>query len=168
MLLCDSMTVADNIALGKEAGLAGGNPLRQVYASRSERSAVRQAVSTAIERCGIAGISGRQCGSLSTGQRRLVELARVIAGGFSVILLDEPSSGLDSSETARFGDILQSLHAQGDIAILLVEHDISLVRSVCAYCYVLDFGELICEGKTEEVLASDVVRDAYLGSEEAS
>jgi len=107
----------------------------------------------------------RRAGVLPSGQRRLVELARALAGDFKLLLLDEPSSGLDPGETAAFASILRRVVAEDSKGILLVEHDMSMVRSVCDYTYVLDFGRLICQGPTAEVLASDEVRIAYLGTE---
>jgi len=95
----------------------------------------------------------------------MVELARVLAGPFSVLLLDEPSAGLDGGETQRFGQILQAVLAERGVGILLVEHDMELVRQVCQNIFVLDFGQLIFEGTPEEMLASSTVRAAYLGSE---
>jgi ABC-type branched-subunit amino acid transport system ATPase component len=167
MELFDSLSVADNVALGREAGFAGSNPLRQLIAGREERSAVAEATADALARCGIADLAHRSVGSLSTGQRRLVELARVLAGPFSMLLLDEPSSGLDGEETERFGAILLDVLSARDIGVLLVEHDMSLVMRICSYLYVLDFGQLIFEGTPEQVRASEVVRSAYLGTEAA-
>ena len=102
---------------------------------------------------------------LSTGQRRLVELARVLTGAFDIVLLDEPSSGLDQSETQRFGQILQRVVDERGIGILLVEHDMALVRQICDRVYVLDFGRVLFEGTSTEMVDSEIVRDAYLGSE---
>ena len=102
---------------------------------------------------------------LSTGQRRLVELARVLSGPFDMLLLDEPSSGLDQAETQQFGEILRRVVAERGIGILLVEHDMSLVQQVCERVYVLDFGRLLFEGTADEMITSDVVRAAYLGTE---
>jgi ABC-type branched-subunit amino acid transport system ATPase component len=96
----------------------------------------------------------------------LVELARVCAGDFTLLLLDEPSSGLDKAETARFGEILQQLVERRGLGILVVEHDMSLVLRICSYIYVLDFGKQIFEGTASELAVSDVVRAAYLGSED--
>jgi ABC-type branched-subunit amino acid transport system ATPase component len=104
-----------------------------------------------------------QAGALSVGQRRLVELARCIAAPFGVLLLDEPSAGLDRAETAEFAVLLRRLVRERGVGILLVEHDMDLVRSICDYVYVLDFGTLIFEGPPAELVESDVVRSAYLG-----
>jgi ABC-type branched-subunit amino acid transport system ATPase component len=97
-----------------------------------------------------------------------VELARAIAGGYRLLLLDEPSSGLDSTETVEFGRILRRLVDQKRAGILLVEHDMSLVMSVCDHLHVLDFGRLIFDGTPAETMASAAVRAAYLGSETES
>ena len=165
MELFDSLTVADNVALGREAGMAGSRPLRHVFTSRSERQAVADAVGEAIELCDLAQLAKRPAGTISTGQRRLVELARAFAGNFKILLLDEPSSGLDAAETKRFGNILQEIITRRSTGILLVEHDMSLVMDVSEYIYVIDFGIPIFEGTPPEVRHSDLVRAAYLGSE---
>lgn len=164
MELFDSLTVRENVDLGCESGMAGSKPWRFVRASRSERARARAATDRALEMCEVTALAGRRPADLSTGQRRLVELARVVAGGFDMLLLDEPSSGLDRSETVRFGEILTELVNQGK-GILLVEHDMELVMSCCHYLYVLDFGKLIFTGTPTEVVNSDTVRAAYLGSE---
>jgi ABC-type branched-subunit amino acid transport system ATPase component len=94
-----------------------------------------------------------------------VEFARALAGSFDLIMLDEPSAGLDSDETAAFGRLLKTVVRARGIGILLVEHDISLVREVCDKTYVLDFGQLIYEGSAEAMASSGAVRSAYLGEE---
>jgi ABC-type branched-subunit amino acid transport system ATPase component len=164
MELFDSLPVSANVGLGLEAGLAGSRPWHHLYTRRADAARVRSAVNGAIERCGLTELAGELAANLSTGQGRLVELARVIAGGFRMLLLDEPSSGLDKSETERFGSILSDLASEMGTGILLVEHDMSLVLGVCDYVYVLDFGQLIFEGTPREVMQSPQVQAAYLGS----
>ena len=168
MALFDTMTVLDNVSIGLECRLSGRTWIGQLGATRKERARCRQAAMDALERCGIAGLADRLAGDLSTGQRRLVELARAQAAGFRFLLLDEPSSGLDENETEAFAAILLAMVQEQDLGILLVEHDMALVRAVCSYIYVLDFGRLIFQGPTAEVMASDIVRDAYLGTEEVA
>ena len=166
MELFDSLSVRENVALGREAGLAGSKPIRHLRSSGSENTAVDEATGSALAQCGIAHLAARRPADLSTGQRRLVELARVIAGDFRILLLDEPSSGLDKTETVAFGAILRQLVEQRGLGILIVEHDMSLVMRVCDYLHVLDFGQPIFQGIPSEVAASEIVRAAYLGSED--
>jgi ABC-type branched-subunit amino acid transport system ATPase component/branched-subunit amino acid ABC-type transport system permease component len=165
MELFDSLTVLENVAMGREAALAGGNVLSQVVTRKVETADIRRSAAEAMELCGITSLASATANDLSTGQRRLVELARVLAGPFSLLLLDEPSSGLDRSETHHFGQILRRVLHQRNVGILLVEHDMSLVMDICDYIYVMDFGRLIFEGSPAEVQSSPAVRAAYLGDE---
>jgi ABC-type branched-subunit amino acid transport system ATPase component len=162
--LFNSLSVRDNVALGREASMAGRSPLTQLFSRRGERETVRAAVDEAIEMTGIGDLAKLQAGLLPTGQRRLVELARALAGPFTMLMLDEPSAGLDATETTHFGEVLLGVVADRGTGVLLVEHDMSLVRQVCQNIYVLDFGLLVFEGTPDEMLASEIVRDAYLGS----
>jgi ABC-type branched-subunit amino acid transport system ATPase component/branched-subunit amino acid ABC-type transport system permease component len=164
MQLAERLSVEDNVALGREAGLAGAGVVSQLSARPAQARETRAATAAAMELCGITDLAGRQAGALSTGQRRLVELARCLAGPFDVMLLDEPSSGLDRNETAAFDDVLRRVVDERGCAVLLVEHDMSLVMNVCSYIYVLDFGRLVFEGDARSVAASPVVQAAYLGS----
>jgi ABC-type branched-subunit amino acid transport system ATPase component len=164
MKLFESSSVGTNVALGREALMAGGNPWRHLHQPRRDRRAIAAATEEALALCGIAPLADVDVADLSTGQRRLVELARVVAGGFSLLLLDEPSSGLDLHETDEFGRVLGQLVAQRGVGILLVEHDMRLVMSVCAWLHVIDFGRPIFQGTPEATQASDAVQAAYLGA----
>jgi ABC-type branched-subunit amino acid transport system ATPase component len=164
--VCDSMTVAENVRVGAEARSAGNSPLKQICGSRRETKRIAESAAQALERCHITHLSRKSVASLSTGQRRLIELARVLAGGFPFLLLDEPSSGLDDAETNQFAAILRQAVTELDIGILLVEHDMGLVMGLSNNIYVLDFGQLIFEGSSKEAQDSDVVRNAYLGKDE--
>ncbi|MCU1691104.1 MAG: hypothetical protein JWM64_195 [Frankiales bacterium] len=166
MQLWTSLSVLDNVALGAEALLAGANPLRHLLAARGERRRTLAVAHESLERTGIADLADARPGDLSTGQQRLVELARALAANSRLLLLDEPSSGLDKAETKRFGDVLLDVVARDGTGILLVEHDMSLVLRICDAITVLDFGKRIFQGTPREVAASDVVRAAYLGSED--
>ena len=163
--LFNRLTVGENIALGREAAVVPRRGLLgQLYASSAERAEIAQASEEAIELCGVRDLLDRPAGMLSSGQRRLVELAMTLAGPFTVLLLDEPSSGLDPAETEFFGSILTTVVAERDIAILLVEHDMALVSEVCDYLFVYDFGKPLLDAPTVEALASPLVAAAYLGS----
>jgi ABC-type branched-subunit amino acid transport system ATPase component len=86
-----------------------------------------------------------------------------LAGTYDILLLDEPSSGLDAAETQNFGQALRRAVDERGIGILLVEHDMTLVQAVCSHVYMLEYGSLIFEGTPAEMHQSDVVRAAYLG-----
>jgi ABC-type branched-subunit amino acid transport system ATPase component len=163
--LFESLSVRTNIELARECAVAGANPVRQIVPRRHDARTVSDATLEAIELTGIEGFVDSPVKSLSTGQRRLVELARVLTGPFDMILLDEPSSGLDQAETEQFGAILRHVVAVRGLGILLVEHDMALVQQVCDRVYVLDFGRMLFEGTASEMIGSDIVRAAYLGSE---
>jgi len=165
MELFDSLTTIQNVSLGREAGQAGRRPWRHVAETRRERHSRDAATEQAMALTGIADLADRPVAALSTGQRRLAELARCLAGDFDMLLLDEPSSGLDRAETMRFGAVLTRVVAERGVGILLVEHDMALVMNICDYVHVLDFGTKIFEGTAADTSSSDIVRAAYLGTE---
>jgi ABC-type branched-subunit amino acid transport system ATPase component/ABC-type branched-subunit amino acid transport system permease subunit len=166
MELFESLTVRENVEAGAEGALAGSNPITQLASKPGQRGRVRSSAERAMALCEIAELGDSPVSALSTGQRRLVELSRCLAGRFGLLLLDEPSSGLDPVETARFGEILRRVVSERGVGILIVEHDMSLVLDICQHIYVLDFGELVFQGSPQEVVASAVVRAAYLGDSE--
>jgi len=163
--LASAMSVRDNVLVGTEARRAGAHPLRQLGLDASREG---DGVDEALEQCGLTELAARPAGSLSAGQKRLVELARVLAAGFRMLLLDEPSSGLDDHETNRFAGILGEAVRASGVGIVLVEHDIELVMGVCAQVHVIEFGQVIFSGTPVAARLSDVVRAAYLGAETAS
>ena len=127
----------------------------------------RAIVNDIIEQLSLGALIDRLAGQLSTGQGRLVELARAMAACPRVLLLDEPSSGLDPGETAQFRDILVGLvgRESGEPSVLLVEHDVSLVMDICDEITVLDFGQRIACGAPEQIRADPAVIAAYLGEQ---
>jgi branched-chain amino acid transport system ATP-binding protein len=121
-----------------------------------------------LELLGLSALADEPIERLSLGQGRLVEVGRALMTEPKVLLLDEPSSGLDRAETAALAKTLREVQQEQGFSILLVEHDVELVGSFTSRCYVLDFGRLILEGPTREVLSSQAVREAYLGNMEAA
>jgi len=147
-----SLTVADNVrtALDIHDGIKG------LFRS------VENDVDELLERVGIAAYANERADSVPTGTARLLELARALACDPKLLLLDEPSSGQDESETEAFGDLLKALTAEGR-TILMVEHDMDLVMGVCDEIHVLDFGSIIAQGTPAEIRENPVVQKAYLG-----
>jgi ABC-type branched-subunit amino acid transport system ATPase component/branched-subunit amino acid ABC-type transport system permease component len=164
MQLADSLSVLDNVVMGREAAQAGAGIGSQVFAPRGNRANGRAVATEALATCGIGHLAERQAGGLATGERRLVELARCLAGDFEILMLDEPSSGLSPTETERFSATLTDVVRGRGCGVLLVEHDMSLVMAISDYVYVLDFGHLIFEGTPAETVASSIVQNAYLGA----
>jgi branched-chain amino acid transport system ATP-binding protein len=136
-----------------------------VAADLRARSAHEQKpdVEEIIERVGLTSRIDDRVDSLPTGQARLVEIARALAARPRVLLLDEPASGLDDSETDQLGRLLRVLANEG-IAVLLVEHDVQLVMEVCDLIHVLDFGRIIAVGDAATIRTDKSVLAAYLGS----
>jgi branched-chain amino acid transport system ATP-binding protein len=172
-----SLSVEDNVLVGAEATVQWwrANPLkRESRTSGSGLGAIEgvggggsksSIVTALLDRVGLADLCKVQVGSLPTGQARLVELARALATAPTVLLLDEPSSGLDDSESATLGELLLDL-ARGGMAVLLVEHDMDLLMKVSDTVTVLDAGVVISEGTPAEIRGDPAVRAAYLGDEQ--
>jgi branched-chain amino acid transport system ATP-binding protein len=116
-----------------------------------------------LELLGLGPVADEPIERLSLGQGRLVEVGRALMTAPKLLLLDEPSSGLDRSETAALATTLREVQAEQGFAILLVEHDVEFVAGFTERSYVLDFGSMIASGPTATVLASPEVRHAYLG-----
>jgi len=116
-----------------------------------------------LELLGLVDLADEPIERLSLGQGRLVEVGRALMTQPRLMLLDEPSSGLDRTETAALAKTLREVQEHRGFAILLVEHDIELVSSFTTRSYLLDFGRMLVSGTTAEVMASSEMRHAYLG-----
>jgi branched-chain amino acid transport system ATP-binding protein len=164
--LFGGMTVHDNLLSAWEASLAGG-----VLGRRAGEG--RALVDEIVERLQLGAVAYRLAGELPTGIGRMVELGRALCTRPRLLLLDEPSSGLDAGETAHFKELLVevtdperatvSADGRGAPAVLMVEHDVRLVMDVCREITVLDFGRRIACGTPDEVRHDPAVIAAYLG-----
>ena len=150
-----SLTVRENIMVAADA--------RQSWSKDKEDP--KRVTEEILDRVGLRSVAHSPVDALSTGLARLVELGRSMATRPRLLLLDEPGSGLDHSETEGLAKIVSELARDG-MAVLLVEHDVELVMHVCAEIYVLDFGRLIACGTPTEIRADEAVRAAYLGTED--
>jgi branched-chain amino acid transport system ATP-binding protein len=166
--LSSKMTALENVMLGRQvrsrAGFASGM-LAAPWARREERS-IREEAMKAIELLGIADYRDRETGGLPFGIQRSVELARAIASEPKLLLLDEPASGLNVRETRVLAELIARIR-DGGIAILVVEHDMSLVMDISDEIVVLNFGRKIAQGKPREIQANREVIEIYLGEDDA-
>jgi branched-chain amino acid transport system ATP-binding protein len=165
MELFEELSVLENLIVSRELE----RPLRLLRGAWQGRGADHADRADAEERLAFLGLyqhRHRQVSSLPSGLRRLVELGRVLMVDATMILLDEPSSGLDHTETERFNEIILDLrNDRPEVAILLVEHDMTVALTLADHVYVLDFGQLLCHGQPDEIRADPRVRAAYLGEE---
>jgi branched-chain amino acid transport system ATP-binding protein len=120
-------------------------------------------VDATLELVGIATLAETSVNALGLGHCRLVELARALAAEPKILLADEPSSGLDIHETTEVASVLRTVQRERGTAILLVEHDLSMVGEVVDRTVVMDLGSMLAQGTFDEVMANPEVRHAYLG-----
>lgn len=151
-----SLSVRDNVRVAHD--LHRG-VVRSLTPTRFDADAV-------LERVGILALAEERADAVPTGAARLLELARCLAGEPRLLLLDEPSSGLDETETEAFGELLRDLASEGR-AVLMVEHDMDLVMGICDDLHVLDFGSVIASGAPATVRRDPQVQKAYLGYADA-
>jgi branched-chain amino acid transport system ATP-binding protein len=147
------LTVRENIRVAAD--------IRRGYSKDKDNPA--EIVEAIIDRVGLREIADERVDGLPTGQCRLVELGRSLATKPTVLLLDEPASGQDETETELFAMLLQQLAADGTV-VLLVEHDVQLVMNICKSVHVLDFGQIIAAGSPSEIQTNEAVLAAYLGT----
>lgn len=143
-------TVLDNILLGTDA------------LSSSRAGNVKENVRQAIERTGLEGFEQVRPGELSYGVQRRVEIARAIAAQPSLLLLDEPTAGMNQHERQEIGTLLRKLSEEG-LTQLLIEHDVQMMLDTCDKLFAMNFGVLIAEGTPESVVQSVAVQESYLG-----
>jgi ABC-type branched-subunit amino acid transport system ATPase component/ABC-type branched-subunit amino acid transport system permease subunit len=154
------------VGIGARGGSrARWSVLRHLLATpSSRRGAEGPATSRALQETGLTHVSGADPQRLSAGEQRLLQVARAVATGAQVVLLDEPAAGMSAAERARLSTVLRRLAGNG-LAVLLVEHDMRLVGEVADRVTVLDVGRVVATGTPQEVRDDPAVRRAYLGTE---
>lgn len=159
------LTVMENLLVARHRFLEF-TVLGELFASRSVRAqeeTAREEVKTVLRRLGLEGSQELLAGSLPYGHRKLLELGRAMLLRAKLFLLDEPVAGLNEDEIDKLAHIVFELRQQGDVSIVLVEHNLGLVDRLCDRIVVLDVGRVIAAGKPSEVLADPQVLLAYLG-----
>ncbi len=151
-----SMSALENVAIGAERpGDSGVDRTGDALRIRARQ---------ALDFVGLGGRADEPVSGFSYGHQRLIEIARAIAGNPTLLLLDEPAAGLNSTEKGELRDLLRRLAGKG-LTILIIDHDMTLVSEVAEHITVLNFGRRIADGTTEEVLRNPDVIEAYLGRE---
>jgi branched-chain amino acid transport system ATP-binding protein len=134
--------------------------------SGAPTSSRRADVVDAVDFVGLGPSISRPVGVLGAAERRLVEVARAVVGKPRLVLLDEPGAGLPDDETAALGEVITQIPGRTGALTILVDHDMDLVGATCTHVVVLDFGHVIAQGPTADVLNDPRVMAAYLGTAE--
>jgi len=166
-----SLTVAENIALGLERHIEVRDHVSALFgthAMRESETDVAFTVDDLIELMGLGAFRDKFVAELSTGSRRIVDLAMSIAHEPTVLILDEPSSGIAQRETEALGPLLQRIREEAGCAMLVIEHDMPLITTVSDSIVALDLGRVVTQGPPREVLADERVVAAYLGNDPSS
>lgn len=161
--LFEDVSVAENLLTAATEENLGGK-WRSFLWPRAQR--LQPPAVAALREFNIVGDLGKKPDELPFGRRRLVAIARALASGPAIVLLDEPAAGLDETETAELTGLIRRLADDWGLGVLLVEHDMSLVMAACDRITVLDFGAVVAEGTPDEISRHPAVRLAYLGESE--
>jgi branched-chain amino acid transport system ATP-binding protein len=163
--LFDGLSVAENVMVGATSHARAGFWSGLFGLPRSDRDErqLRQLAVEALDRVGAADLADAMPGTLAYGLRKRVALARALVARPRLLLLDEPASGLSESELPELGGLISRL--TDDASVVVIEHRMDLMMSVCHTITVLDFGKVIADGTPAEVQASPAVTAAYLGVE---
>lgn len=160
----ERLSVLDNVLIGtlqhQRTGLLGAGVRSPGF--RAEQSAAVDRAHRLLDMIGIGALASGDPASLSYGERRLVEIARALAADPKILLLDEPTAGLNAAETARLAAVLRQVHEAG-VGIAVVDHDIPFIMGLVQHVVVLAVGEVIAEGAPEVVRNDEGVREAYFG-----
>ncbi len=164
MELFMGMTVADHLLVAEQAATGTFRVWLDFLNRGGPTPTELLHVEEMLEMLGLADVADRPVDGLDLGHARLVELGRAMMGSPQLLMLDEPSSGLDADETARLSAILANVRSARETAVVLVEHDLQLVESSVDRLCVLNFGRMLASGPVDQVLADPEVRQAYLGT----
>ena len=169
--LFPSLTATEAIAVALERHLEVRDPLSTLLRlpiAKDEERQISERVDELIELLNLGAYRDKFIGELSTGSRRIVDIACCLAHGPSVLLLDEPSSGIAQRETEALGPLLLRVHRELGTSLLVIEHDMPLIKGIAHRLIALEAGRTICEGRPDEVLDHPSVVASYLGTDEAT
>ena len=161
-----ALSVLDNVLVGAHQSLRGGLLAAAIGSAtvRREEAAARARAHALLERVGLGDVAGVAAGSLPLGRQKRLEMARALAGGPRLLLLDEPAGGLNPTETRTLMDLIRRLRDELALTLMVVEHDMELVMGLCDRVAVLHYGRKIADGTPREVAGDAAVIEAYLGA----
>lgn len=165
--LFGEISALENLLISQH-GRGHANVLDALFFSpryRREERSLRERALELLRRFGLEALAEAQAGGLPYGDQRRLEMARALATNPALMLLDEPTAGMNPVETEQLGDHILQLQRDG-ITVLVIEHDMSLIHQVCDEVYVLNFGQMIAHGTPDEIKNNPQVIEAYLGQEE--
>jgi branched-chain amino acid transport system ATP-binding protein len=158
-------TVMENVLLGMHANFKWGHASELVRwpQQRNEETEARRKCMDMLEAFGLAADAHKETGDLSLGSQKLVEVCRALVSEPKVLLLDEPAAGLGAEDVTILLSSLRRIVDETDLCLVIIEHDLDLVTTLCPMIYVLHFGRIISEGPPEVITSDPVVIEAYLG-----
>jgi branched-chain amino acid transport system ATP-binding protein len=169
--LYPTLSVAETVLVSLERHLANRDPFAAAFrlpASTDSEARAAERVDDILALLGLEGYRERPTGELSTGTRRIVELACILAHKPALLMLDEPTAGVAQAETEALGPMLRRVAAETGCAMVVIEHDMTMISGLCDRLVALELGSVIAEGTPAEVLASDAVLASYLGTNETA
>jgi len=164
--LLERENVFENVLVGCER-LSQPGLLAQLFNLKGQRTSRERDVAATeqiLQKLGLSADAHRPVSELPFASRRLTEIARILVVRPTVLLLDEPAAGLDTRERHQLVETLRSYHSDHPFTMVVIEHDVDLVRRLCPHCIALEMGRVIAVGPPEHVLADEAVQRAYFGS----
>ena len=164
--LFKNMTVLENVLVAHHMRLRTGLLGSILHMNMQEERRIRQESLDLLDMLGLANVANEKASSLPYGKQRYLEIARALATGPRLLLLDEPAAGMNPQETDELSDFIRDIKEKFNLTVFLIEHHMNLVMDISDRIYVLDFGKLIAEGTPQEIQDNPAVIAAYLGGDD--
>jgi branched-chain amino acid transport system ATP-binding protein len=163
-----ALTTLDNVRVGMHTRFRGGPfaAILHLPGARRQEAELRRQAQHLLAEVGLGALEGVDAGRLTFGQLRFLEIARALAASPRLLLLDEPSAGLNATEAELLGDLIARIRTTSGLGLLLVDHNVPFLFNVCDRITVMNYGEIIAEGAPKDIENDPAVHAAYLGTED--